>query len=183
MAYDTSWNMIANCYNNCTDTLVYDPVSQWQLLSRMYVPDSLYCDSLSYNAQSVPNAPLTLQGTGFPIPSAPTWVWTVCGGGLCYSATGQSVAFPLISIYDTLKVCYDVTTYANNDTTNCQSCDSLIHDGNSWVLFNTSNPTSINELTFNKINDGKIYDMLGRELTEVPLGTMYIRNNKLYITK
>jgi len=52
-----------------------------------------------------------------------------------------------------------------------------------WVLFSMSNPTSINEITFNKVNDGKIYDMLGRELNEIPVGTMYIRNQKLYITK
>ena len=29
----------------------------------------------------------------------------------------------------------------------------------------------------------KIYDLLGRELSEVPVGVMYIRNKKLYITK
>ena len=42
------------------------------------------------------------------------------------------------------------------------------------------NPTSINELTLDKINDNKIYDMLGRELNKIPLGTMYIRNKKLH---
>jgi len=45
------------------------------------------------------------------------------------------------------------------------------------------NPTSINELTFDRVNDNKIYDLLGKELNEIPVGTMYIRNNKLYITK
>jgi hypothetical protein len=44
-----------------------------------------------------------------------------------------------------------------------------------------SNPTSINELTFNKISNDKIYDMLGREVTNVTLGTMYIKNGKKYI--
>ena len=44
-------------------------------------------------------------------------------------------------------------------------------------------PTSINELTFNRVNDNKIYDLLGRELTEIPVGKLYIRNNKLYIKK
>ena len=63
----------------------------------------------------------------------------------------------------------------------CSREDWLIFNGTSWVLFNIT--TSINELTFNRINDGKMYDMLGRELFEVPVGTMYIRNNKLYITK
>ena len=37
---------------------------------------------------------------------------------------------------------------------------------------------SINELTFNRVNDGKIYDLLGRELTKVPVGKMYIKNKK-----
>ena len=43
--------------------------------------------------------------------------------------------------------------------------------------------TSINELILNKINNNKIYDLLGRELNEIPVGTMYIRNNKLYINE
>ena len=46
-----------------------------------------------------------------------------------------------------------------------------------------SNPTSITELTFEKINNNKMYDLLGRELTEVPVGTMYIQNRKLKIRK
>jgi hypothetical protein len=49
--------------------------------------------------------------------------------------------------------------------------------------FNSSNTVGINELTFKVIDDGRIYDMLGRELTEIPLGTMYIRNKRLHITK
>jgi hypothetical protein len=42
------------------------------------------------------------------------------------------------------------------------------------------NPTSIKEIIF-EINNNKIYDLLGRELTEVPVGVMYIRNQKKYI--
>ena len=52
------------------------------------------------------------------------------------------------------------------------------------VLFSMQgNPLSINELIFNRVNDNKIYDMLGRELTEIPVGKLYIRNQKLYINK
>ena len=40
-----------------------------------------------------------------------------------------------------------------------------------------------NELTFNRVNDNKIYDLLGRELTEIPVGKLYIKNQKLYITR
>ena len=42
----------------------------------------------------------------------------------------------------------------------------------------------IEELMKNEgINNNKIYDLLGRELLGIPKGSMYIRNNKLYINK
>ena len=50
-------------------------------------------------------------------------------------------------------------------------------------VFSKSTTTLINEITQEKINDNKIYDLLGRELKEVPVGSMYIRNQKLYIIK
>jgi phosphosulfolactate synthase (CoM biosynthesis protein A) len=40
------------------------------------------------------------------------------------------------------------------------------------------NPTAINELELIWDNYGKIYDLLGRELIEVPTGKIYIKNNK-----
>ena len=45
------------------------------------------------------------------------------------------------------------------------------------------NPTGINELKFTWEDDGIIYDLTGRKLKEVPVGTIYIRNRKLYINK
>ena len=50
-----------------------------------------------------------------------------------------------------------------------------------WVLMSMGNPTGVNELTLETINNNKMYDLLGRELIEVPVGMMYIRNNKKYI--
>ena len=44
-------------------------------------------------------------------------------------------------------------------------------------------PTAIKEIKFSTNRDGKIYDLLGRELSSVPTGKMYIRNSRLYITK
>ena len=38
------------------------------------------------------------------------------------------------------------------------------------------------EITLNKINDNKIYDMLGREVIDIKTGTIYIRNGKKFIT-
>ena len=50
----------------------------------------------------------------------------------------------------------------------CTQCDSMVYDGNSysWVLMNMGNPTGIKELTVDQINDGKMYDLLGREVTK-----------------
>ena len=51
----------------------------------------------------------------------------------------------------------------------------------SWVLMNMSNPTGITELKLDNINDGKTYDLLGREIFEIPKGTVYIKNRKKFI--
>jgi len=71
----------------------------------------------------------------------------------------------------------------------CTRCDSLIFDQNtfSWVLFSIGNPTAINEVCQFGCsccmwkNDSKIYDLMGRELKEIPAGKLYIRQGKLYI--
>jgi len=47
----------------------------------------------------------------------------------------------------------------------------------------TCTPTAITELELNTNNDGKMYDLLGREVNEIEIGTMYIQNRKLYIKK
>ena len=67
------------------------------------------------------------------------------------------------------------------------------YTGNSMGLFNNEvsklrlfpNPANdfINiQTTFDNF-EIEIYDLLGRELTEIPVGKLYIRNQKLYITK
>ena len=83
---------------------------------------------------------------------------------------------------DTIKVCYDAFLYTSNLVETCSICDSLVFDQNTytWVLFSMSNPVGIVEL-MNGQADYKMYDLLGREITEIPLGELYIRNNKKYI--
>ena len=147
-----------------------------------------YCDSISYTTSSTMNYPLIVTGDASPfinMVDSIVWSWQVCNSTMCYSGSGITDSFGQVLTTDTLKVCYDAYIYLMGATYICTSCDSLVYDQNlySWVLFNMGNPTSINELTLNTINDNKIYDMLGRELNEIPVGTMYIRNRKLHITK
>jgi len=143
------------------------------------------CDSITY---------WTDQSQGFNIgldtsnivhnpDSIEVW-WAVCTNGLCYSGDGMYDYFPQVTTLDTLKVNYDVYLYENGVVEVCSREDWLIFDQNSfsWILLNMM-PTSINELTFNRVNDNKIYDLLGKELNEIPVGKLYIRNQKLYITR
>jgi hypothetical protein len=148
------------------------------------------CDSINYTiTSSANNNVLQLDGaiTGICPVTFPCivsdWSWSVCDDALCYSDTGQTVYFQQFMTTDTIKVC--LTTYMTIDTMTytCMQCDSLVFGPNGWMLMNMGNPLAINDLQLNIINDGRMYDLLGRELNEIPVGTMYIRNNKLYITK
>ena len=141
------------------------------------------CDSITYWTDQSQGFNVGLDTTGIVHnpDSIEVW-WAVCTNGMCYSGQGMYDYFPQIMTTDTVHICYDVYLYENGVVEVCSREDWLIFDGTNWVLLNML-PTSINELTFNRTNDGKIYDLLGKELTKIPVGKLYIRNQKLYITK
>ena len=142
-----------------------------------------YCDSISYSTSSTLNYPLGLTGVA-SIPGTTTWTWTVCNSSMCYSSSGQWAYFPQVSPTDTLKVCYDVIIDINGMTYACFGCDTLVYNPNSYQWEVTSaQPLSFAELELelNTPNNGKMYDLLGRELFEVPKGMIYIKNRKKFI--
>ncbi len=59
----------------------------------------------------------------------------------------------------------------------------MVYDANSysWVIMNIGNPTAIKEIILEISDDNKMYDLLGREIFEIPKGTIYIKNRKKYI--
>ena len=142
-----------------------------------------YCDSLSYT--TLPQQTLTVIGNSSlsNMVDSITWSWQACNSTMCYAGSGTTVSFQNILSTDTVKVCYDAYIYFMGATYVCTDCDSLVYDMNlySWVLLNMGNPTGIKELIVDKINDNKMYDLLGREIFEVPIGTIYIKNRKKYI--
>ena len=141
----------------------------------------LYCDSISYTTTSTINYPFIVTGIA-NIPGTVTWNWTVCNSNLCYSSSGVNASFGQVSLTDTLKVCYDVLIDINGFTYTCSSCDSLVYNPNSyqWEAMSAP-PVGIAELKSSIINDGKMYDLLGREIFEVPIGSIYIKNRKKFI--
>jgi len=140
-----------------------------------------FCDSISYTTTSTINYPFIVTGVA-NIPGTVSWNWTVCNSNLCYSSSGISASFGQVSLTDTLKVCYDVLIDINGVTYTCSGCDSLVYNPNSyqWEPM-VAQPVGIAELKQSAKDDGKIYDLLGRELFEVPKGTIYIKNRKKFI--
>jgi len=147
------------------------------------------CDSITYWTDQGQGFNIGLDTTGIVHnpDSIEVW-WAVCTNGMCYSGQGMTDYFPQVTTADTLKVGYDVYIYENGVIVEvCSIEEWLVFNQNSfsWVLLNML-PTSIG---FVIEEDGvrwwndKIYDLQGRELKEVPLGQMYIRNGKLNIKR
>ena len=149
-----------------------------------------YCDSLSYSIVVDSSNWNTLTVTGnmnglsLNMIDSMDWNFSACNALTCYIAQGNNpYSFPSILVTDTVKLCYDAFIYFDSMTYICTECDSLVYDlmTDTWVLMNMGNPTAINELTFETINNNKTYDLLGREVIKAQIGVMYIRNNKKYI--
>lgn len=141
-----------------------------------------FCDSISYTTTSTLNYPFIVSGSISNIPGVVTWSWQVCNANLCYSGSGPNASFGQVSLTDTLKVCYDVLIDINGFTYACTNCDTLVYNPNSyqWEVM-MAQPVGITELKLNTINDDRICDLLGRELFEIPKGTIYIKNRKKFI--
>jgi len=152
------------------------------------------CDSVEYAITSSPNSVvLQLEGwvngicpTNFPCVVS-SWNWQICNDSLCGGDTAQTVYFPntfcTFTTSDTLNLCLTTVIDYMGATFACTQCDTLVFGANGWMLMSMGNPTSITELELNTNNDGKMYDLLGREIFEIPVGVMYIQNRKLYIRK
>ena len=148
----------------------------------------MYCDSISYATSSTINHTLILSGLSpgsaiFP-PAIVVWDWQVCNATLCYTGSGPIANFNQVSLTDTLKVCYVATINVSGFIYLCNHCDTIVYNTNTyqWEV-SQANPVSVKEVKFvNDIDNGKIYDLFGRELNAIPKNKMYIRNNRLYIT-
>ena len=149
-------------------------------------PAYFCCDSITYWIDQSQGFNIGLDTSGLVHnPDSIDVNWGICNSSMCYTGSGMYAYFSQILTTDTIKVGYDVYLFENGVLIDiCSLEEWLIVDQNSfsWILLNMI-PTSINEITSNKINNNKIYDLLGRELTEIPVGKLYIRNQKLYIKK
>jgi len=172
-----------SCYS--CDTFVWNGNDNWKLMQQQ-IETQVNCDSISYTVNWINNDILALIGDApglINMVDSIDWAWQVCNSTTCYAGQGQSFSTQMIQSTDTIKVCLDTYIYTMDSTYFCTTCEWYIYDmyTNSWVVFYHPIPTSINEITSNSINNNKIYDLLGREVNEVKIGTMYIKNGKKYI--
>ena len=113
------------------------------------------------------------------------WITTAPDGTVLGedSLTNYHTAYnynPTGSPYDTITTCI---TWGMGATNTC--CVTWIWDANMWLKM--GNPTGLPGFVIEE--DGVrwwndvIYDLQGRELKEIPVGKMYIRNGKLNIRR
>ena len=140
------------------------------ILFSIQVNAQTICDSVSYTISD--SQALTLIGNNNSSDSV-TFMWGVCDSDLCYSATGDTGVFPQVNIFDTVKVCYNISP-----AWTCETCQNIIFINGSWHIINEI--TYVNEIHSIPNND-KIYDILGNELRYIPVGKIYIRNNRSYL--
>ena len=138
------------------------------LLFCNYVNAQTLCDSLSYSIGDT-NV-ITLIGFNNSSDSV-NFMWSVCDDLVCYSANGDTAYFPLASVFDTVKVCYDISPQWT-----CSDCQYVALIQGSWQ--EVSVVTRVNEIKSLPVNN-KIYDLLGRELNYIPKG-VYIKNGMIF---
>tara|TARA_R110001592_G_scaffold123185_3_gene330789 strand:+ start:554 stop:1066 length:513 start_codon:yes stop_codon:yes gene_type:complete len=142
------------------------------------------CDSLSYSI--FPNTTLTVTPSSGGLSNqvgAIDWSFTACNDVACYVGQGTNpYSFPLIQMSDTVKLCYDAFIYALDSTvTVCNYCDSLVYDWNqfTWIVIPRNTSTFvIEEDGVRWYSDNKTYNLMGKEIQQAPIGTIFIRNNK-----
>ena len=127
------------------------------------------CDSIEISITTNTNYYVELETnltvTNFPqILYVDNYFW---GKNGCLMGTDSSV-----SIFCDTNLCYTCTT-----------SDTLVWNNGSWNWMSMMNvlPTSIEEFQVNTFNNNKMYDLMGREVTDVPIGTIYIKNNQKFI--
>ena len=101
-----------------------------------------------------------------------TFRWGVCDDIACYSASGDTASFPLVNPLDTVKVCYEISPQWT-----CNDCKYVVLIENSWQVISII--THVNELQLPPLN-GKMYDLLGKELKYIPKNGLYIKNGMLH---
>ena len=171
---------------NGVDTFICCFEQYWdgQLWQRQMMCQTWFsCDSITYTANQGNLMFEVSLGNYNPVADSLEIFWSVCNTTSCYNGQGQFNAFPQILITDTIKVCYDAHYYYTDTTVSCYHCDSMIYSQieGDWILYGTqNNNVGVEDIVVDRLYNNKIYDILGIELSEIPIGRIYIKNRKIF---
>ena len=146
------------------------------------------CDSIEISITTNTNYYVELE-TNLTVSNVPqifyvdNYFW---GKNGCLMGTDSSVSINFNTDISVLYAISLVTVFCDSNL--CYTCttnDTLVWNNGSWNWMSMMNmlplSTSIQEFQINTFNNNKIYDLMGREVTDVPIGTVYIRNNQKFI--
>ena len=151
------------------------------------------CDSnMTYTIGSQYQLEIAFPITGNSLPvMAPLYAityggQTTLGEDSCFSQPCNHIVYnynPTTEMpYDTITTCLSYTltdTLGYVDTLNC--CFNQVWDGQAWMRMSMGGTVGIEELYNIEKQDYRIFNVLGRQLVEAPIGEMYIQNRKKYI--
>ena len=151
------------------------------------------CDSnMTYTTGSQYQLEIAIPQTGNSLPTmAPLYAvtyggQTVLGQDSCFAGPCTHTVYnynPTTGMpYDTITTCISYTltdTLGYVDTMSC--CFNQVWDGQAWMRMSMGGTVGIEELYNTEKQDYRIFNVLGRQLIEAPIGEMYIQNRKKYI--
>ena len=177
-------------------------------ITQAQVTTTVDCDLMSLGVSSSDTGYVILYHPGGYLTSPPSenvmeWEITDSQGNIIHQETLTGESFLLfnhsIPLTDTMNVTVVLTNDSaihNGNPVACLIEDQLYWEENniipefpfgSWAILNhspgvdVSTTSGIEDLTPARMMDHKMYDLLGRELKEVAIGQMYIKNRKIYI--
>ena len=136
-----------------------------------------YCDSLEISITSQTSTDVTLS-SGLSVNAIPgivtlDWTLSLSNGTVFAQDTAINPTFSINQWnMDSLSICLMALIDINGNVWTCNVCDTIVWNGNSWMLMSMAQPTAINENNTTK-KLIRITNMLGQE-------TPHKRNTPLF---
>ena len=126
-----------------------------------------YCDSIDISITNQSAIDITLS-SGLSVNAIPgivnlDWTLYLSNGNVFAQDTAINPTFNINQWnMDSLSICLMALIDVNGNTWVCNVCDTIVWNGNIWMLMSMAQPTAINELNFPNRELLKVVDILGR---------------------
>ena len=128
-----------------------------------------YCDSIDISITNQSAIDITLS-SGLSVNAIPgivnlDWTLYLSNGNVFAQDTAINPTFNINQWnMDSLSICLMALIDVNGNTWVCNVCDTIVWNGNIWMLMSMAQPTAINELNFPNRELLKVVDILGRNV-------------------